>query len=141
MSYVDKEHILAKCEEMWNNADETTQTGVDTINAIDRITDYIESLPAINARPMSFGSWECVGHDDNNNWYRCTVCGHEEHDNMTKHDKFCSSCGSYMQDVTDLIANEIYTFTAIPSEMLDKSSATEIVIKEKHRLLTGEYDK
>ncbi len=43
--YVEKATILSKCEEMWNNADETTQTGVDTINAIDRITDYIESLP------------------------------------------------------------------------------------------------
>ena len=38
---------------MWNNADETTQTGVDTINAIDRITDYIESLPAADVQPLS----------------------------------------------------------------------------------------
>ena len=51
--YIEKVAILSKCEEMWNDADETTQTGVDTINAIDRITDYIESLPAANVQPTS----------------------------------------------------------------------------------------
>ena len=51
--YIEKSAILSKCEEMWNNADETTQTGVDTINAIDRITDYIESLPAADVQPLS----------------------------------------------------------------------------------------
>ena len=50
--YVEKAAILSKCEEMWNNADETTQTGVDTINAIDRITDYIESLPTTDVQPV-----------------------------------------------------------------------------------------
>ena len=50
--YIEKAAILTKCEEMWNAADETTQTGVDTINAIDRITDYIESLPATDVQPV-----------------------------------------------------------------------------------------
>ena len=49
--YIEKAAILSKCEEMWNNADETTQTGVDTINAIDRITDWIEAMPAADVQP------------------------------------------------------------------------------------------
>lgn len=43
------------------------------------------------------GEWLCVGYDDTTFFYRCSNCGHEEHDNMTKHDKYCSCCGSYMQ--------------------------------------------
>ena len=51
--YIEKAAILSKCEEMWNAADETTQTGVDTINTIDRITDFIEAMPAADVQPAS----------------------------------------------------------------------------------------
>ena len=47
--YIKKSTVLARCEDLWNKADETTQTGVDTINAIDTITDFIESAPAEDA--------------------------------------------------------------------------------------------
>lgn len=47
--FISKEAILSKCEEIWNKADETTQTGVDTINAIDAITDFIETLPTYDS--------------------------------------------------------------------------------------------
>lgn len=51
--YTEKAAILSKCEEMWNAADETTQTGVDTINTIDKITDFIEAMPAADVQPAS----------------------------------------------------------------------------------------
>lgn len=44
-----------------------------------------------------YGRWECVGHDDTTYWYRCSVCGHEEHDNMTKHNNYCPNCGADMR--------------------------------------------
>lgn len=63
-------------------------------------------LGAITATPTkdkstdnstTIGEWLEVGHDDTTHFYRCSICGHEEHDNMTKHDKFCSSCGHPMK--------------------------------------------
>lgn len=53
-------------------------------------------LRTITKRTVKHGRWECVGHDDTTYWYRCSVCGHEEHDNMTKHDNYCSNCGARM---------------------------------------------
>jgi hypothetical protein len=53
--FIEKVKVLSKCEEMWNNADETTQAGVDTINAIDRITDFIEAMPVVNVQPVDNG--------------------------------------------------------------------------------------
>lgn len=55
-----------------------------------------ELLQALDAQCVKHGRWGCVGHDDTTYWYRCSVCGHEEHDNMTKHDSHCSSCGAIM---------------------------------------------
>lgn len=43
---------MSKCNDIWDNADETTQTGVDTINTIDKITDFIESLPSVDVQPV-----------------------------------------------------------------------------------------
>ena len=56
----------------------------------------VRDLPAADVQPVKHGRWECVGHDDTTYWYRCSVCGHEEHDNMTKHDNCCCSCGARM---------------------------------------------
>jgi hypothetical protein len=49
--------VLSKCDDIWNAADETTQTGVDTINTIDEITDFIESLPTADVQPIKKGHW------------------------------------------------------------------------------------
>ena len=53
VEYIEKAAILSKCEDMWNSADETTQTGVDTINTIDKITDFIEAMPVADVQPAS----------------------------------------------------------------------------------------
>lgn len=50
--YISKEAVLSKCDDIWNAADTTTQTGVDTINTIDEITDFIESLPTADVQPV-----------------------------------------------------------------------------------------
>ena len=46
---ISKEAILSKCEEIWDKADETTILGVGIINAIDMITDFIETLPTYDS--------------------------------------------------------------------------------------------
>lgn len=72
------------------------------ISAIDdcaSVLDDINAIPASDVQSVRQGVWLCVGHDDTSYWYRCSVCGHEEHDNMTKHDRFCSNCGSIMRGV------------------------------------------
>ena len=46
--YISKALILSKCDELWNKADETTELGRGVINAIDEITDYIETLYTTN---------------------------------------------------------------------------------------------
>lgn len=56
----------------------------------------VETSTNADVQLVKHGRWECIGHDDKTYWYRCSVCGHEEHDNMTKHDKYCSSCGARM---------------------------------------------
>ena len=50
--YISREAVMSKCNDIWNNADETTQTGVDTINTIDKVTDFIESLPTVDVQPV-----------------------------------------------------------------------------------------
>lgn len=60
------------------------------------LVDVFAEIPASDVQPIRHGQWECVGHDDTTYWYRCSVCGHEEHDNMTKHDRYCSNCGVRM---------------------------------------------
>lgn len=50
--YISKALILSKCEELWNKADETTELGRGVINAIDEITDYVNSLSVINNKQL-----------------------------------------------------------------------------------------
>lgn len=85
--YISREAVLSKCADIWDNADETTRTGVDIINTIDKITDFIESLPATDVQPVKHGQWE----DCSNGWM-CSCC---ERDN-TKDTPFCPNCGARM---------------------------------------------
>ena len=108
MGYIDKSAILSKCEEMWDNADETTQTGVDTINAIDRITDYIESLPAADVQPIRRGHWydntyRYVGELDAYFIQACCSCCNRYSDRIDQYTKImsnetCSHCGADMRN-------------------------------------------
>lgn len=99
--FIEKAAILSKCEEMWNNADETTQTGVDTINAIDRITDFIEAMPAADVQLVKRGRWIGINEYCKKNgyipsgmgiYYWCSECGKEE----PKISDYCPNCGARM---------------------------------------------
>lgn len=98
--YIEKAAILSKCEEMWNDADETTQTGVDTINAIDRITDLIEAIPAADVKPDKRGKWDNEYLDDDIWWAECTACKEETHSRYGRVSayNYCPNCGADMRE-------------------------------------------
>ena len=87
--YIEKATVLSKCEEMWNDADETTQTGVDTINAIDKITDFIEAMPIADVQPIVYA------HKTINVGRRsyCSNCG-----KLAIMEDYCSKCGAKVRD-------------------------------------------
>lgn len=96
--YISREFMLKNLEvDKINNAEHCLPV---TVQIMERFIRYVKEFPAADVQPVKRGRWECVGHDDTTYWYRCSVCGHEEHDNMTKHDKFCSSCGARMDGET-----------------------------------------
>lgn len=90
---VEKITFLCELREIVCNPDDEFLRGLRT--ALNTIKSN-EIIPSADVRLVKHGRWECVGHDDMAYWYRCTVCGHEEHDNMTKHDSQCSCCGAIM---------------------------------------------
>ena len=89
VEYISREVVLSKCVDIWDNADETTQTGVDTINTIDEITDFIESLPAADVQPIVYA------HKTINVGRRsyCSNCG-----KLAIMEDFCSKCGAKVKD-------------------------------------------
>ena len=96
---IEKAAILSKCEEMWNNADETTQSGIDTINTIDRITDLIEAMPVVDVQPVKRGRWELT---NNPSFKKCSECGawwgRDIIDNIFTN--YCPKCGADMRETT-----------------------------------------
>lgn len=66
--------------------------------AYTRAAAIIEQITAEDVQPVKRGKWLCVGHDDKSYWYRCSVCGYEEHENITKHDNYCPNCGADMRE-------------------------------------------
>ena len=102
--YIDRKALIKELEADFNTdwADYARKNNFDK-DYIDGVRDeYDDTLKIIcqqktaDIQPVNHGRWECVGHDDTTYWYRCSVCGHEEHDNMTKHDSYCSKCGARM---------------------------------------------
>lgn len=96
--YICREAVLSKCDDMWDNADETTQTGVDTINTIDKITDFIESLPIADVHPVVHGRWINEYLDDDVWWADCTNCKNDTHSRFGRVSTytFCPNCGAKM---------------------------------------------
>lgn len=94
--YIGREVVLSKCEEIWNNADETTQAGVETINVIDKITDFIESLPAADVRDVYYA--RCI--IDNEGYERCSVCN--EHETGMRYFAFCPRCGAKLDSHAEI---------------------------------------
>lgn len=102
--YINREVVLSKCADIWNNADETTQTGVNTINTIDKITDYIESLPAADVQPVKHGKWITLAIvpatvTGNSILARCSICEDTLTYTVMGREitlKYCSNCGARM---------------------------------------------
>ena len=82
--YINREVVLSKCNDIWNNADETTQTGVDTINTIDKITDFIESLPTTDV-PLVVDT---------------------ENMAIVPNEFICKKCGVYLKDYIQVVIDE-----------------------------------
>ena len=98
--YISREAVLSKCAGIWDNADETTQTGVDIINTIDKITDFIESLPAADVQPVKHGRWVIT--DDVEHFIAvCSVCGRTVDSRCIKDMPYCH-CGARMESVKDV---------------------------------------
>lgn len=94
--YIDREAVMSKCNDIWDNADETTQTGVDTINTIDEVVDFIESLPSADVQPVKRGKWF---HINNDSFIYCSECYHEAYwdtDYGQQLFDFCPYCGAKM---------------------------------------------
>ena len=56
---------------------------------------FLDGYMTGKTRPQ--GEWLLVGHNDTVNFYKCSICGYEEHDNFTKHYYFCPNCGADMR--------------------------------------------
>lgn len=111
VEYIEKVAILSKCEEIWDNTDESTQTGVDTINAIDKITDFIEAMPTADVRLIKRGEWEehhATYIKQLDAWFvqaKCSCCGRysDKMDNYSQYLdlEYCSHCGADMRGERD----------------------------------------
>lgn len=89
--YIEREAVVrAFCEHCRDYVDKCTYDGTCEV-------DIIATVPTADVQPVKRGEWLCVGHDDKSYWYRCSVCGYEEHENITKHDNYCPNCGADMR--------------------------------------------
>ena len=98
--YIEKAAILSKCEEMWNNADETTLTGIDTINTIDRITDLIGAMPVADVQPKK--EWHKYP-DDIPPYDGDYLCYHKGYCNVYEYfrEKWFSESGEEVKQIDD----------------------------------------
>lgn len=101
--YIKKSTVLDGCEDLWNKADETTQTGVDTINAIDAVTDFVESVPAEDVRLVIHAEWVLFDKDCCGRAFYCSNCRKVtttddfENTPLEREEYFCPKCGADMR--------------------------------------------
>ena len=53
--YISREAVLSKYQQIWNNADETTEIGVAIINVVDELADFVENIPPADVQLMKHG--------------------------------------------------------------------------------------
>lgn len=94
--YIKRDSVIKEFTERLAKA----PTGLEKV-VCDMAIRIITKIPSADVQIVKHGKWEFAGHDDTTNWYRCSVCGHEEHDNMTLHDNYCCNCGSRMDGDTE----------------------------------------
>ena len=67
--YISRKAVLSKCQQIWSNADETTEIGVAIINIVDELADFVENIPSADVQPVKHGRWI-----DNGMVYTCSEC-------------------------------------------------------------------
>ena len=55
--YISRKAVLSKCQQIWSNADETTEIGVAIINIVDELADFVENIPSADVQPVKHGRW------------------------------------------------------------------------------------
>jgi hypothetical protein len=53
--YISREAVLSKCQQIWNDADETTEIGVAIINIVDELVDFVENIPSADVQLVKHG--------------------------------------------------------------------------------------
>lgn len=99
--YISREAVLSKCQQIWSNADETTEIGVAIINIVDELADFIENIPSADVQPVKHGRW--IVSDTQRHvevTYECSECQHEVVGEYEK-TPFCGRCGARMMEDGD----------------------------------------
>lgn len=101
--YISRETVLSKCQQIWSNADETTEIGVAIINIVDELADFVENIPSADIQPVKHGQFKEYSEKEKYEVYKkyhidfdgvCSECG----SNMFESDTFCAECGAKMDE-------------------------------------------
>lgn len=89
--------VLSKCQQIWSNADETTEIGVAIINIVDELADFVENIPLADVQSVKHGRWIPQGDD----LWLCSNCKENIIYSMHKSDRtekqrYCCRCGARM---------------------------------------------
>ena len=99
--YISREAVLSKCQQIWSNADETTEIGVAIINIVDELANFVENIPSADVQPVKHGHW-VKSHTQKHVevTYECSECQYEVVGEYEK-TPFCGGCGVRMDGVKD----------------------------------------
>ena len=89
--YISREAVLSKCQQIWTDADETTEIGVAIINIVDELAEFVENVPSANVQPVKCGRW-IRKYNTFPQRYFCTECGEGDIGRFA----FCHHCGVKM---------------------------------------------
>lgn len=94
--YISREDVLSKCQQIWSNADETTEIGVAIINIVDELADFIENIPSTDVQSVKHGRWvKSPTQKHVEITYECSECQYEVVGEYEK-TPFCGGCGVRM---------------------------------------------
>lgn len=101
--YISREAMLSKCQQIWNDADETTEIGVAIINIVDDLANFVENIPSADVQSVKHGQW-IIDYVEGTKIYHahCSECNKEPDRNIggdyyiDKLSDFCPNCGARM---------------------------------------------
>ena len=86
--YINREVVLSKCQQIWSNADETTEIGVAIINIVDELANFVETIPSADVQPVKRGRWMYP--------FYCSECGFTPYYSSDLTYNYCPNCGARM---------------------------------------------